>query len=106
MKGTDVMIELLKNTQSAGDHANHVLFVTWFSFPAQLLAVKDLGLDSIAMIIKSSHIYYEYIGERLSICKISGICQKRRSRSKYLRSVHVIFRKDRKTPSKIVCVRN
>ena len=77
-KGTDVMIELLRNAQSAGHQADYVLFDTWFSSPAQLLAVKTLGLDSIAMIKKSSRIYYEYEGEQLSIKKIFGICKKRR----------------------------
>ncbi len=49
MKGTDVMIELLKTAQSAGHQADYVLFDTWFSSPAQLLAVKDLGLDSMLL---------------------------------------------------------
>ena len=82
-KGTDVMIELLKTAQSAGHHADYVLFDTWFSSPAQLIAVKKLGLYSIAMIKKSSRIYYEYEGKQLSINKIFGICKKRRGRSKY-----------------------
>ena len=86
MKGTDVMIELLKNAQSAGHHADYVLFDTWFSSPAQIIAVKDLGLDTIAMIKKSSRIYYDYEGKQLSIKKIFGICKKRRGRSKYLLS--------------------
>lgn len=106
MKGTDVMIELLKTAQSAGHHADYVLFDTWFSSPAQLIAVKELGLDSIAMIKKSSRIYYEYEGELLSINKIFGICKKRRGRSKYLLSVNVMVGKDHKIPAKIVCVRN
>jgi hypothetical protein len=106
MKGTDVMIELLRNAQSAGHHADYVLFDTWFSSPAQLLAVKDIGLDSIAMIKKSSRIYYEYDGEQFSIKKIFGICNKRRGRSKYLLSVNVMVGKDRMIPAKIVCVRN
>ena len=106
MKGTDVMIELLKTAQSAGHHADYVLFDTWFSSPAQLIAVKDLGLDSIAMVKKCPRIYYEYKGERLSINKIFGICKKRRGRSKYLLSVNVMVGKDRKIPAKIVCVRN
>ncbi|MBP3208461.1 MAG: transposase [Oscillospiraceae bacterium] len=105
-KGTDVMIELLKTAQSAGHHAEYVLFDTWFSSPAQLIAVKDLGLDSIAMIKKSSRIYYEYEGESLSINKIFGICKKRRGRSKYLLSINVMVGKDRQIPAKIVCVRN
>ena len=106
MKGTDVMIELLKKAHSAGHQADYVLFDTWFSSPAQLLAVKDLGLDSIAMIKKSSRIYYEYEGESLSIKKIFGICKKRRGRSKYLLCVNVTVGKEKKIPAKIVCVRN
>ena len=106
MKGTDVMIELLKNAQSVGHRADYVLFDTWFSSPAQLVAVKDLGLDSIAMIKKSSRIYYEYEGEQLSIKKIFGICKKRRGRSKYLLSVNVMIGREQKIPAKIICVRN
>ncbi len=104
-KGTDVMIELLRSALSAGHAADYVLFDTWFSSPAQLIAVKDLGLDSIAMVKKSSRIYYEYKGEQLSIKKIFGICKKRRGRSKYLLSVTVKVGKE-KIPAKIVCVRN
>ena len=104
-KGTDVMIELLRSALSAGHTADYVLFDTWFSSPAQLIAVKNLGLDSIAMIKKSSRIYYEYEGEQLSIKKIFGICKKRRGRSKYLLSVNVMVGKE-KLPAKIVCVRN
>lgn len=105
-KGMDVMIKLLKTAQSAGHHADYVLFDTWFSSPAQLLAVKTLRLDSIAMIKKSSRIYYEYEGEPLSINKIFGICKKRCGRSKYLLSVKVLVGKSQKIPAKIVCVRN
>lgn len=106
MKGTDVMIELLKNARSAGHHADYVLFDTWFASPAQLLAVKALGLDSIAMIKKSSRVYYEYEGTQLSIGRIFGICKKRRGRSRYLLSVNVMVGRDEKIPAKIVCVRN
>ena len=105
-KGTDVMIELLQNALSAGHAADYVLFDTWFSSPAHLIAVQKLGLDSIAMIKKSSRIHYEYQGEQLSIKKIFGICKKRRGRGKYLLSVNVMVGKDEKIPAKIVCVRN
>ena len=105
-KGTEVMIELLKNAQKAGHDADFVLFDTWFSSPAQLVSVHDIGLDAIAMIKKSSRIYYEYEGQQLSINKIFGICKKRRGRSKYLLSVNVMIGKDQKIPAKIVCVRN
>ena len=106
MKGTDAMIELIKTAQNAGHTADYVLFDSWFSNPAQLIAIKGLGLDSIAMIKKSSRIRYEYDGQQLSIKKIFGICKKRRGRSKYLLSVNVMVGKDQKIPAKIVCVRN
>lgn len=105
-KGTEVMIELLKTALKAGHSAEYVLFDSWFSNPAQLVAVKELGLDSIAIIKKSSRIRYEYTGEMLSIDKIFGICKKRRGRSKYLLSVNVMVGKETKIPAKIVCVRN
>ena len=106
MKGTEAMIELLKSARSAGHRADYVLFDTWFSSPAQLIAVKKLGLDSIAMIKKSNRIYYEYKDEQCSIKKIFGICKKRPGRSRYLLSVNVMIGKDQKIPAKIVCVRN
>ena len=106
MKGTEAMIELLKCARSAGHRADYVLFDTWFSSPAQLIAVKKLGLDSIAMIKKSNRIYYEYKDEQCSIKKIFGICKKRPGRSRYLLSVNVMVGKDQKIPAKIVCVRN
>lgn len=34
MKGTVVMIQLLKTAQKAGHHADYVLFDTWFSSPS------------------------------------------------------------------------
>lgn len=105
-KGTKVMIELLDTAQKAGHKADYVLFDTWFSGPAQLIAVKELGLDSIAMIKKSNRIFYEYEGQQLSVKKIYGLCKKRRGLSKYLLSVNVIVGKDQKIPAKIVCVRN
>ena len=106
MKGTSAMLELLETALNAGHTADYVLMDSWFSNPAQLVAIKNLGLDSIAMIKKSSRIRYEYDGEQLSINKIFGICKKRRGRSKYLLSVNVMVGKDQKIPAKIVCVRN
>lgn len=106
MKGTSVMVELLKTALNAGYKADYVLYDSWFSNPAQLVAVKNLGLNSIAMIKKSSRIRYEYEGQMLSIKKIYGICKKRRGRSRYLLSVDVMVGKDQKIPARIVCVRN
>ena len=106
MKGTDVMVDLLEYAQKSGHNADYVLFDTWFSNPAQLIAIKGTGLDAIAMVKKNSRIFYEYNGEALSLKKIYGMCKKRRGRSKYLLSVDVMVGKENKIPAKIVCVRN
>ena len=75
-------------------------------FTVSIYGFIILGLDTIAMIKKSSRIYYDYEGKQLSIKKIFGICKKRRGRSKYLLSVNVTVGKEQKIPAKIVCVRN
>lgn len=106
MKGTDAMLELLETARAGVHQADYVLFDSWFSCPAQIAAMKNLGLDSIAMIRKSSKIRYEYNGEQLSLQKIYGISKKRRGHSKYLLSVDVMLGKDQKIPARIVCVRN
>ncbi len=107
MKGTEAMIELLKTAMSAGHKADYVLFDSWFSTPSQLLEIKSLGLDSIAMIRKSSKIRYTYNGEKLNLNKIYGLSKKRRGRSRYLLSVDVMIDNGEKSiPARIVCVRN
>ncbi len=107
MKGTKAMIELISKALSTGIKADYVLFDTWFSSPAQLLEIKKLGLDAIAMIRKSSKIRYIYEGKKLNLNKIYGMNKKRRGRSRYLLSVNVEIEKDGMyIPAKIVCVRN
>lgn len=107
MKGTKAMIELIKIALAEGLSAKYVLFDTWFSSPAQLIDVKGLGLDAIAMVKKSPKIRYKYNGENLSIKKIYSLCKKRRGRSKYLLSVDVMVEKNGTSiPAKIVCVKN
>ena len=106
-KGTDVMIELLRDALKFGHRAKYVLFDSWFSAPKQLKDVKALGLDSIAMIKKSGKIHYRWNGERLDIRQIYSRNKKRRGRSRYLLSVNVAIEVDGTSiPAKIVCVRN
>ena len=106
-KGTEAMLELIEKAKACGMSADYVLCDTWFSAPAQLLAIKDAGMDTIAMIRKSSRILYTYEGERLSLKKIYGICKKNKGRSKILLSVNVMVGPDdNQIPARIVCIRN
>ena len=49
------MLDLLKEAVKAGHKADYVLFDSWFSSPAQLLDVKNLGFDCIAMVKKKQN---------------------------------------------------
>ena len=109
-KGTDVMISLIDEAIKAGYKAKYVLFDSWFSNPHQIVQLKDMGLNTIAMIKKNSRTSYEFDGKRMSIKQIYGICKKRRGRSKYLLSIPVKVGKDKQDEhsidARIICVRN
>ena len=110
-KATDVMIELLDAAMKAGHQAKYVLFDTWFANPHQIVTIKDMGLNTIAMVKKSSKIKYEFEGKRLSSKEIFKQSKKRRGRSRYLLSVAVLVGKDdgekeHPIPARLVYVRN
>ena len=106
-KGTDAMLELLKEAKKAMIPAKYVLFDSWFSSPKTLHAVKALGYDVIAMIKKSDRMKFGYQGTQQSLKEIYNTNRKRRGRSKYLLSVEVNVEKDGKTiPARVVYVRN
>ena len=112
-KATDVMLKMLKSAQKDGHKAKYVLFDSWFSSPKVVTTIKtEYGLDTIAMVKKSSKIKYIFDGKSKNIKQIFAACKKRRGRSKYLLSVNIeLESKDEngnitRIPAKIVCVRN
>ena len=108
-KAPDVMMEMLKAALRAGHRAKYVLFDTWFASPKAILRIRrECELDTIAMIKKSSKVFYELDGKRMNIRQIFAASKKRRGRSKYLLSVDVTLtdRDGNAIPARIVCVRN
>lgn len=111
-KMTEVVPELLKNAQAAGIKAEYVLFDSWFSSPSQIAAVKNLDLDVVAMVKRSSRIHYLYDEKKLDCKEIYDKNKKRRGRSRYLLSVPVIvftvdeWKQEIQIPAKLVYVRN
>jgi hypothetical protein len=106
-KGTDAMIELIKEARKANLPADYVLFDSWFSSPKTLLAIKDLGYDVIAMVKKSDKMKFQYNGEMKSVKEIYRMNHKRRGRSKYLLSVDInVTREVRTIPARLIYVRN
>jgi hypothetical protein len=107
MKGTDTMIELIKEAKKALIPADYVLFDSWFASPKTLIAVQELGYDVIAMIKRSEKITFFYKDKKRSLKEIYAMNRKRRGRSKYLLSVDVDVEKDGTIiPAKVVYVRN
>jgi hypothetical protein len=109
-KMNDVMIELIEIALNAGHKAKYVLFDTWFATPHQIVRLNDMGLDTIAMVKRSSRIKYEFNGSRLNIKEIFSRNKKRRGRSRYLLSVEVNVGKqtadEHPIPARLVFVRN
>ncbi len=109
-KATSVMVDLLKTALAAGHRAKYVLFDSWFSNPKQLLDIKKLGLNTIAMVKRSSKRFYIFEGKSMDIKKIFASSKKRRGRSRYLLSATVKVGQDKNgengIDARIVCVRN
>lgn len=106
-KATDVVPQLLSEAQAAGIQADYVLFDSWFSSPKEICSVKELGLDVVAMVKKTSKVHYTYNGKRLSCVNIYNANKKRRGRSHYLLSVEISLESDgTEIPAKLVYVRN
>ena len=112
-KGTDVVVDMVHEAQKANIPFNYVMFDTWFSNPSQLVTLKEIGVDTIAMIKKNSTKYIWVNPEtceenKLNVKEIYSRNKKRRGRSKYLLSVDVtISVKDHDPiPARLVYARN
>ena len=109
-KGTEVISDLISEAQSAGIHADYVLFDSWFSSPKVIRSMREKNLDVVAMVKKSSKIHYNFQGELLSCKDIYARCKKRRGRSRYLLSVPIEICSGEPDaapiPAKLVFVRN
>jgi hypothetical protein len=102
------MIEMIRAALASGIKASYVLFDSWFSMPATILALAREKLHTIAMVKKTSKIHYQYKGKMLPVTKIYSLNRKRRGRSKYLLSVDVnLCSQDREEsiPARLVYVR-
>lgn len=106
-KATSVMLDLIDTAQKSKIPASYVLFDTWFCSPSSLIAIKNKGLDVIAMAKKTSKMHYIYKGEMMPLTEIYKRNKKRRGRSKYLLSVEVtVVKNGISIPGRIVYVRN
>lgn len=73
-KATEVIPGLISDAMESGIHANYVLFDSWFSSPKVIRSMKELGLDVVAMVKKSSKIHYCFQGPMCSCKDIFRCC--------------------------------
>ena len=112
-KGTEVVYQMVRQAQAAGIPFDYVMFDTWFSSPLQLVTLKGIGADVIAMVKKSGTKYTwtnPETGEsqKLNVKEIYSRNRKRRGRSRYLLSVNVTISdsEGNSIPAKLVYARN
>jgi hypothetical protein len=108
-KATDVLVEMVAEAIASGIKAKHLLFDSWFAYPATIRKLLAKGVHTICMLKVTEKIFYRYQGEDLHLAAIYRKIRKRRGRAKILASVMVeIGENDRgiPVPAKIVFVRD
>jgi hypothetical protein len=100
---------MVAEAMASGIHASHLLFDSWFAFPATMRKLLAKGMHTICMLKVTEKIFYRYHGEDLHLAAIYRKIRKRRGRAKILASVMVEIGENEKgipVPAKIVFVRD
>ena len=110
-KSPDVMLMMLEAALKAGIRAKHVLFDSWFAYPATIAKIEALGLHVTARVKNTATIKYMAGDERKTAKGIFQENKKRRGKSRYLLSVAVALCKaegeeGKAIPARLVYVRN
>lgn len=82
-KKTTMMIAMLERAYQAGIDASYVMFDSWFSFPATIRNVYNIGYDVICRLKKMETIRFIYKEQLLSIKKLYKIAKKMGKREKF-----------------------
>ena len=108
-KATDVLVEMVAEAIASGVQVKHLLFDSWFAYPAIMRNLLAKGMHTLCMLKVTEKIFYRYQGEDLHLAAIYRKIRKRRGRAKILASVMVEIGKNDKgvpVPAKIVFVRD
>ena len=108
-KSTDVLVDMVELAMTAGATARHLLFDSWFAFPATIRRIHALGMHTICMLKDTGKITYELQGFPLTLKELYKNVRKRSGRAKVLAEVLVTIGQDEQgkpVPAKIVFVRD
>jgi hypothetical protein len=84
-----VLLEMLAMIAKSGIKAKHVIFDSWFSYPATIMAIRKIGLHVVGRLKNTKTILYSVDGKTQTLAQIYASNKKRRGKSKYLLSVNV-----------------
>ena len=108
-KSTDVLVEMVALAMTAGTTAQHLLFDSWFAFPATIRRIKAKGMHTVCMLKDTKNVKFELQGWPLTLQELYKNVRKRCGRAKVLAEVLVTIGNDEKgipVPAKIVFVRD
>jgi len=108
-KATEVLVEMVAEAMANGIQSSHLLFDSWFAYPATMRKLLACGMHSLCMLKVTERIFYRYQGEDLHLAAIYRKIRKRCGRAKILASVMVGIGEDEQgvpIPAKIVFVRD
>ena len=105
---TDVLFIMLEQAKKMLIPAKHVVFDSWFSYPATMMRIRKIGYDVVGRLKDTTKIKYRVNGKKLTLKEIYAANKKRRGRAKYLLSLEVLLYndKDETLPARIVFVRD
>jgi hypothetical protein len=108
-KSTDVLVEMVTLAMRAGTTARHLLFDSWFAFPATIRRIHALGMHTVCMLKDTGTITYEWNGWPITLKNLYKSVRKRCGRAKVLAETLVTIGHDEQgnpVEAKIVFVRD
>jgi hypothetical protein len=108
-KSTDVLVDMISLAIVAGVTARHLLFDSWFAFPATIRKLNELGMHTVCMLKDTPTIRYTFEDEQVTLKKLFTLLRKRPGRAKVLASCMVTIGDDKRgkpVPAKIVFIRD
>jgi IS4 transposase len=108
-KSTDVLVDMVSLAIVAGVTVRHLLFDSWFAFPATIRKLNELGMHTVCMLKDTPTIRYTFEDEQVTLKKLFTLLRKRPGRAKVLASCMVTIGDDKSgkpVPAKIVFIRD
>lgn len=108
-KSTDVLVDLVSLALSAGIKTRHILFDSWFAFPATIRRIRALGMHSVCMLKDIPKITYTFGDRQVTLKELFKLVHKRPGKANVLATCMVSIgnnEEGRPVPAKVVFIRD